>query len=167
MSSQPPAKPRAPARRRRPVRAPLTWFLGALALLGAYVFVSGRASLAVSLATVTPRAGRATQAAVFSPLPRPSGAPDLGGQPTATAVVAPVTPTGPPSPTRNATKTPSGPSVPSPTAAPPTLAPGATPIGGGSGIIAFTSDRDGNPEIYRMALDGTGLTRLTYTETED
>jgi tricorn protease-like protein len=28
-------------------------------------------------------------------------------------------------------------------------------------VVAFYSDRDGNPEIYRMNLDGSGLKRLT------
>src|SRR6266403_2268360 len=32
---------------------------------------------------------------------------------------------------------------------------------GGSGRIAFVSNRDGNSEIYVMNVDGTGLTRLT------
>lgn len=30
-----------------------------------------------------------------------------------------------------------------------------------SGVLAFVSERDGNPEIYRMNADGTGLARLT------
>src|SRR5437762_1089425 len=33
--------------------------------------------------------------------------------------------------------------------------------GGVQGKIAFTSDRDGNDEIYVMNADGTGVTRLT------
>lgn len=40
----------------------------------------------------------------------------------------------------------------------PTLAP--TPIGGGAGKIAFTSDRDGYAEIYVVNTDGSGLTKL-------
>ncbi len=35
----------------------------------------------------------------------------------------------------------------------------AAPAGGG--VIAFYSDRDGNPEIYTMSADGSGATRLT------
>jgi TolB protein len=27
--------------------------------------------------------------------------------------------------------------------------------------LAFRTDRDGNPEVYTMRADGTGLTRLT------
>lgn len=34
-------------------------------------------------------------------------------------------------------------------------------------IVAFSSDRDGNVEIYVMRLDGTGLRRLTENEAED
>lgn len=49
-------------------------------------------------------------------------------------------------------------SVPAPTT-PSTALP--TAIGGGSGKIAFTSDRDGYPEIYVVNTDGSGLTKLT------
>ena len=39
---------------------------------------------------------------------------------------------------------------------------------GGNGKIAFTSERDGNPEIYVMNADGTGQTRLTnHSGTDD
>jgi len=37
----------------------------------------------------------------------------------------------------------------------------------GPGQIAFTSNRDGNPEIYVMAEDGTGPTRLTFDPAND
>ena len=33
--------------------------------------------------------------------------------------------------------------------------------------IAFTSERDGNPEIYVMNADGSGVTRLTYNDARD
>lgn len=50
----------------------------------------------------------------------------------------------------------------------PLLPTASTPLGGGSGVIAFASDRDEiNGEIYRMRLDGTELVRLTFTEGED
>lgn len=42
----------------------------------------------------------------------------------------------------------------------PTQTPVPTPMGGGS-QIAFSTDRDGNWEIYRMDSDGTNPTRLT------
>jgi Tol biopolymer transport system component len=76
--------------------------------------------------------------------------------------------------------------LPPPATVEPTLTPSATPspepsatptftplptvdasIGGGSGVIVFTSDRDGNQEIYRMRLDGTELQRLTFSEADD
>ena len=37
----------------------------------------------------------------------------------------------------------------------------------GGGKIAFTSDRDGNYEIYSMNADGTGQTRLTTDLSDD
>jgi Tol biopolymer transport system component len=39
--------------------------------------------------------------------------------------------------------------------------PAATPRGGGSGQIAFVSERDGLPQIYLIDVDRTNLTRLT------
>ena len=33
--------------------------------------------------------------------------------------------------------------------------------------IAFSSERDGNPEIYVMNADGSGATRLTYNGARD
>jgi dipeptidyl aminopeptidase/acylaminoacyl peptidase len=43
----------------------------------------------------------------------------------------------------------------------------ATPVGGGAGEIAFASDRDGNPEIYVMAADGSHLRNLTQNSASD
>ena len=54
------------------------------------------------------------------------------------------------------------PTVASPTSAPahtPTVQPEAAPDL--TGRLAFYSDRDGNPEIYVMSIDGSGLARLT------
>jgi eukaryotic-like serine/threonine-protein kinase len=42
-----------------------------------------------------------------------------------------------------------------------TFTPTPTPRGGGSGTIAFASDREGVPNIYVIKLDGSGLKRLT------
>ena len=39
--------------------------------------------------------------------------------------------------------------------------------GGGDGKIAFSSDRDGNGEIYVMDADGSNLTRLTNNPAND
>ena len=59
----------------------------------------------------------------------------------------PPTATKTPAPTRTPTRKPTQTSIP-------------TPMGGGS-QIAFSTDRDGNWEIYRMDSDGTSPTRLT------
>jgi Tol biopolymer transport system component len=40
-------------------------------------------------------------------------------------------------------------------------------IGEGGSMIAFTSERDGNPEIYIMNADGSEQTRLTENDTSD
>ena len=53
------------------------------------------------------------------------------------------------------------------TACAPTATPSPTPSGGGTGRIAFTSNRDGNGEIYVMNADGSGQTRLTNNPAED
>ncbi len=45
--------------------------------------------------------------------------------------------------------------------------PTATPIGGGGGLIAFESERDGNREIYVMNADGTNQTNLTNNPADD
>jgi TolB protein len=42
-----------------------------------------------------------------------------------------------------------------------------TPSFSGSGRIAFTSDRDGNKEIYVMNADGSGQTNLTINPASD
>jgi serine/threonine protein kinase/Tol biopolymer transport system component len=54
----------------------------------------------------------------------------------------------------------------SPTLIPPedptiTPTPEATAVGGGVGQIAFSSIRDGLPQIYLMNIDGTGITQIT------
>jgi hypothetical protein len=52
-------------------------------------------------------------------------------------------------------------SSPLPGTATAALIPTATPVGGGVGQIAFTSDRTGEPQIYLINLDGTGERWLT------
>ncbi len=42
-----------------------------------------------------------------------------------------------------------------------TITPSPTPLGGGHGQIAFTSNRDGNNEIYLMDADGNNQRNLT------
>ncbi len=93
---------------------------------------------------------------------------------TAAAVAAALTaaPTLTPSPTITATmtETPTPTITPSPTSTPSptiTLTPTSTPLGGGSGLIAFVSDRDDNLEIYLINADGSGLTNLTNNAAAD
>src|SRR5690348_8442969 len=38
---------------------------------------------------------------------------------------------------------------------------------GHNGRIAFNSDRDGDPEIYTMRADGTGVRQLTHNDASD
>ena len=67
--------------------------------------------------------------------------------------------------TRAPTKTPQATATavpPTPTPRPPTATPTATPIP--SARIAFTSDRDGNGEIYVMNADGSSQRRLTRND---
>ena len=73
---------------------------------------------------------------------QPAAGTPVAEAPTQTPTVALPTDTPEPTPT------------PSPTPQP-------TPMGGGGEWIAFTSMRDGNPEIYKMRLDGSEATRLT------
>jgi len=56
----------------------------------------------------------------------------------------------------------------SPTEAPvATITPIATPLGGGTGKLAFYSYREGNDEIYLVNYDGSELIRLTYNDSLD
>lgn len=53
---------------------------------------------------------------------------------------------------------------PTPTITP---SPAPTKVGGGNSLIAFTSDRDGNSEIYVMNADGSNQRNLTQNEARD
>ena len=92
---------------------------------------------------------------VFANAPAPTSA----DSPVPTATF---TPTHTPTPTATATPTPTHTPTPTATATPtPTHTPTATPTPPFEGRIAFTSDRDGNDEIYAMNADGSGAVRLT------
>ncbi|MBP7694690.1 MAG: hypothetical protein KA764_22400, partial [Anaerolineales bacterium] len=126
------------------------------AAVGVFVFITGRAGVQVALVTPT------------APAAPPPGAPTaVAGvvtRPPATPLAPPVTrvatftPSAPPSPDLSPSATPSpiesaaGTATPSPFPSAPTRAASATPVGGGTGFIAFASDRDGNSELYRMTL---------------
>jgi hypothetical protein len=53
------------------------------------------------------------------------------------------------------------PAPPMATLEPITAATSMPPLVGSGGVIAFSSNRDGNSEIYVMNADGTNLQRLT------
>lgn len=73
--------------------------------------------------------------------------------------------TRPPTDTPSLTNTPVPPTDTPASAAPPT--PVSPPGDGGGGLIAFSSYRDGESEIYTMKADGSDLTRLTVNGARD
>jgi len=107
-------------------------------------------------ATFTPTAiptPTPTPTATHSPTPTPSPTSTFTPTPTATHTPTP-TPTFTPTPTHTPTPTPTHTSTPTPT----------PPI---EGRIAFSTERDGNWEIYAMNADGSGVTRLTNNSADD
>ncbi|MBN1221563.1 MAG: PD40 domain-containing protein [Anaerolineae bacterium] len=102
--------------------------------------------------------------AITTPLPMATAVPS----PTSTATPLPeATVTPPPTPTLPPTVVPTSTVAPTWTVAPtstpqPVIQPVADP-----NKIAFTSNRDGNQEIYVMNTDGSGVTRLTNNPAED
>jgi Tol biopolymer transport system component len=89
-----------------------------------------------------------------------------GASGTAQATVTGTPPTS--TATRTATSTPGTPTA-TVTGTPPTSTPTVTPTPNvvSQGYIAFTSDRDGNKEIYRIKGDGTGAINLTHNPASD
>jgi len=92
------------------------------------------------------------------------------GAPSTTPTDAATSTADPPTPTRGFSLLLPSPIINGPTASPngdetpvPSLVPTPmqTSTGGGSGLIAFASNRGGTPQIYLINLDGTGLVQLT------
>jgi len=137
--------------------------LGLPFLMGAYVVATGRARVTISSITATPTQGTLAaqvETATYSPTKTPTQTQTITPSPTSTFTPLPSdTPTITPNPAISPTPTPYPPI--------PQRKPEATPFGGGTGVISFVSDRDGNGEIYRMNADGTALTRLTFGEADD
>jgi len=119
--------------------------LGGLALLSLSVLATGRLGLAIVLVSLTPPQATGLTPSTIAPSNSPT--------PITTATPFQATSPAPPplTPTLNpfATVTPF-PGLPLATA-------WATPFGGGTGLIAFVSERTGNSEIYRLRLDGSEL----------
>jgi len=103
--------------------------------------------------TVTP----ANDYYVFAPLSLTFN--NLSSNQTATFIVS-LPPEETPTPTPEPTPTPD----PSPTASP---TPAPTPIQLSGGKIAFTSNRDGNQEVYVMNADGSNQTNLSSNPAND
>ncbi len=127
---------------------------------GTFAVATDRAATRTSLAATTaaiPVTGATTQ-------PVPTSTPTLTPSPTlippsSTPVIIVVTSTSAPT----NTSLPPTPTFTS-TSIPPSSTPGATPTPrGGSPLIAFSTNRDGNSEIYVMMPDGTHQTRITNT----
>ena len=122
--------------------------------------------LVVGIALLAAVAGCARRGAGDSRLTQTAEVP--GTQPAAGLTTAPTwTPAPTETPTPSITPTPAATLTPTitPTPWPPT--PSNTPLGGGSGLIAFVSLRDGNDEIYVMLADGRRVIRLTNNEAND
>jgi len=131
--SQPVAPPTPRAGRRRLWPLLLVAILGVLALFGAFMLVPALA-------------------AVLGALTTPSQAASPSARPSPTLVQALFVPT---SPANEA-------SLPTDTVAATTPTPGATPVGGGAGQIAFASTRNGDvAQIYLVNFDGSDPTKLT------
>jgi serine/threonine protein kinase len=92
-----------------------------------------------------------------SPAPTPTLAPSPE-PPTLVPEVVIEDPTEPPTAVQTASNTPAPTEVPPPTETP---TPAVTPIGGGSGQIAFASERTGLPQIFTVNVDRQNITQLT------
>ncbi|MEJ2011937.1 MAG: DUF5050 domain-containing protein, partial [Anaerolineales bacterium] len=122
----------------------------------------GRTLLQIGLVTRTPAPthdARSTSPvplpATWTPTPSPTTRPDEAEGETS------------PRPEGAASEVPTPFGSPTPLPGLPAIRSGDRFLGGGSGVIAFVSNQDGNQEIYRMNLDGTELVRLTFTAEEE
>ncbi len=112
-----------------------SWVALILALVFGWLAWNNNLSFRTFLSSVIPSGAAATEA------------PEL--TPTQTNV--------PPSPVPTQTNT----ATPLPTLMPTPVLPTATPMGGGSGELAFVSTRTGNPQVYIMNADGSNVRQVT------
>jgi Tol biopolymer transport system component len=165
------AGPGVPA---RPGRSPLLWIMaGAAAMLvlvlGLLLLMVARGP-AVAAPTATP--GAVVVVTQVSPSPSlPPGPTATAAPPTQAPATQPVTalpPVDTPIPPTD-TPLPATPVPPTDTPLPPTATPlpPTNPPGPSSGRLAFSSNRDGNPEIYVVTLAGGSPKRLTSNPAND
>jgi serine/threonine protein kinase len=177
-----------------PRRSPVPWIVGGIAgvlvliLVGLAILLAGSGGKEAQIVATTAISWTTpTELAIGGPTALPAGptatipsstsrpAPPTSTPlpltatpvaPTATPVPltdTPVPPTNTPIPPTDTASPPSAtPLEPTATAPPPTTAPGVY-----SGRLAFTSNRDGNPEIYVIDLSSSSLARLTKNNVND
>jgi hypothetical protein len=150
-------------------RSLLPWFIGLVALIGLTIGALTYLKVIDPMSLLRPAGGsgaavaaQVTLAGVETEAPSPTSPPAptdtaTPAAPTQAATEAAVVP-----PALVATDTPTIPPTPteSPTPAA-TDTPAATPLGGGSGQIAFASNRGGNLQIWSMGVDGSNPLQLT------
>ena len=144
----------------KPKRSIIPWLVGfvgiaALIVTGLFVF-----NLIPGLIPPTGGGGASTEVSEIVPVLTEEVIPTE--EPTPTEEPIEPTPTVEPSPTEEPTPEdePTATEEPPPTEEPtPTVGP--TPIGGGSGTIAFASDREGGVQIWTINVDGTNPQKIT------
>jgi serine/threonine protein kinase/Tol biopolymer transport system component len=119
------------------------------------VWVTEPATQTTNLPTATSATPTATGSLPTEPAPLPTATP-------LPATVTSVPPTATPLPPTDSPIPPTDTPPPTPTPLPPTPAPATH-----SGRLAFTSNRDGNPEIYVLNLGNGNLARLTNNNAND
>ena len=156
------APPPRSAKPTRPRRSPIPWILGGIAavvllLLFALFLLGGDGAEETPVATATEALAQRTPAAIATTSEAPAAPSDTPIPNTPEAVASDT-----PSPTASLADPTDTPAPPTPTPAPPTPTDAAR-----FGRLAFSSNRDGNPEIYVVDLAGGGLQRLTNNNTND
>lgn len=134
----PAQRPSLPVERRRSV---VPYLIGGLVV--AAIVVGG------GIALLSSRGGTPAPTATPPPSPMPT---------TAVPEVVVAEPTDEPTSVPTVTATPQPTEVPPPTETP---TPAVTPTGGGSGQVAFASERSGQPQIFTVDVSGQNLVQLT------
>ena len=123
-----------------------------------------RATVVAELTATALAQPTATPTPTETPTPEPTATPTPTETPTPEPTATPTpTPTFTPMPTPTATATATHTPTPTPTSTPTATPTPVIPVG----RIAFSGTRDGNSDIYAMAANGTGLTRLTDSAGSD